>query len=127
MVFTYDYNSTYIPSMPTVGIYIGRSGNRPTQELQALVDSGADATIVPLSILRQIGARRGDKVWMRGITRGRDMVHLYHISIQLADFQQNVLKVVGDPEYDEVILGHDILNHLVVTLNGLASVVEISS
>ncbi len=127
MVFTYNYNNSYIPSMPTVGISIGQSGKMPALELQALVDSGADATIVPLSILRQVGARRGDRVWMRGTTRGRDIVYLYHISLRLADFQQNVVKVVGDPEYDEVILGRDILNHLVVTLNGLASVVEISN
>lgn len=127
MVFTYDYDSRYIPSMPIVEINIGQSGETPDLNLQALVDSGADATIVPLALLRRIGARRGDRVWMRGTTRGRDIVYLYHISLRVADFQQNVLKVVGDPEYDEVILGRDVLNHLVVTLNGLASMVEIST
>jgi hypothetical protein len=36
------------------------------------------------------------------------------------------IQVVGDTEGEEAILGRDVLNQLIVTLNGLASVVEIS-
>jgi hypothetical protein len=36
------------------------------------------------------------------------------------------LVVVGSEQLDEAILGRDVLNQLVVTLNGLASAVEIS-
>jgi len=36
------------------------------------------------------------------------------------------LLVVGGPQRDEIILGRDALNHFIVTLNGLASMIEIS-
>ena len=36
------------------------------------------------------------------------------------------MPVVGDKLGDEVIVGCDVLNQFIVTLNGLASVVEIS-
>jgi hypothetical protein len=51
---------------------------------------------------------------------------LYVVSFRLGDFNQSVMRVAGSKEYDETILGGDVLNQLIVTLNGLASVVEIS-
>jgi hypothetical protein len=35
-------------------------------------------------------------------------------------------RVVGDEINSEIIIGRDILNQFIVTLNGLASIVEIS-
>jgi hypothetical protein len=37
------------------------------------------------------------------------------------------LRVVAGAEGDEIILGRNVLNQLVVTLNGLANAVEISA
>jgi hypothetical protein len=36
------------------------------------------------------------------------------------------MEVIAELQDDEVILGRDVLNQLIVTLNGLASAVEIS-
>ena len=56
----------------------------------------------------------------------RTPVHLYVVSLQVGDFRQAVMRVVGGAECEEAILGRDVLNQLIVILNGLASVVEIS-
>lgn len=61
VVFTYDYDTTYQPPMPMVELKVGPALQEASLELAALVDSGADATIVPLRYLRQLQARRSRK------------------------------------------------------------------
>jgi predicted aspartyl protease len=94
--------------------------------LTVVVDSGADAIMIPVRYLQQIRARRGRTKWMRGTTGGRVLVSLYPISLKLGSFVQAHLEVVGDTTNEEPILGRDILNHLSVNLNGPTNVVEIS-
>lgn len=126
MFYTGDYDTAYIPSMPVAEIEIGRGYKAPSLRLTALIDSGADATIIPLHYLREIGARQGQAGWLRGTALHRTQIHLYVVSLRLGDFHRPVMRVVGSTEYEEAILGRDVLNQLIVTLNGLASVVEIS-
>ena len=125
LVYTYDYNRDYQPAMPTVRIEIGPAMAAVSLPLTALVDSGADATIIPQRYLQQIRARRGRTAWMRGTTGVRKRVMLYPISLQLGSFKQMHLEVVADDEYDEIIIGRDVLNHLTVTLDGPANSVQI--
>jgi hypothetical protein len=53
MITSFLYNSTtFNPSMPVVPIQV-RHQNR-TAEVIALIDSGADATILPINILHHV-------------------------------------------------------------------------
>ncbi len=124
-IFTYNYSSDYHPSMPMVDLSIGLPLTEPTVGLQAIVDSGADATMIPVEYLRQIGARRSRKALMRGVTGDGTLVDLFAVAVQLGSYQQRFLEVVGVTDSDEAIVGRDVLNHLMVTLNGPAAVVEV--
>lgn len=124
-VYTYNYDTDYDPAVPVVDIGIGRALSEANLVLSALVDSGADATIIPVHYLRQVHARRSRKVWMRGVAGGRILVDLYPISLQLGPLSQEHLEVVGS-ESDEVIVGRDVLNDLSVTLNGPGFSVQIA-
>jgi hypothetical protein len=94
-VYTYNYDSTYDPAMPVVDIEIGRAGAEPAIPLIALVDSGADGTIIPIRYLSQIRARRYRRKWMRGTVGGRKLVDLYLISLKLGPFVSGHLAAVG--------------------------------
>ncbi len=124
-VYTYQYDSDYDPVMPVVDIHIGRAMAKAALTLSALVDSGADATMIPIHYLQQIHARRSRKKWMRGTAGGRILVDLYPISLQLGSLAQAHLEVVGNTQNDEVIVGRDVLNCLTITLNGLGNSVEV--
>jgi len=124
-VYTYEYDNGYNPAMPVVDIVVGRAMDNVSLAMKALVDSGADATIIPLNSLQEIRARRSRKMWMRGTAGGRVLVDLNQISLQLGPFAQTLLEVVGSTQNDEVIVGRDVLNHLTVTLNGPANSVEV--
>lgn len=126
MIYTYAYDSSFTPSMPVVAIKIGRSLTMPALSLNALIDSGADSVIIPVLYLRQVRARKERTVWMRTVTGTRSIVDLYSVSLQFGPFEFRNRLVAGGLEPNEIIIGRDILNQFVVTLNGLASTVEIS-
>lgn len=124
-VFTYNYSSDYHPSMPMVELTIGLPQGEMSITLPAIVDSGADATMVPIEYLRQLGARRSRKALMRWVTGEGALVDLYAVAIQLGTYRQGYAEVVSSADGGETIVGRDMLNHLSVTLNGPASVVEV--
>ncbi len=124
-VYTYDYDLAYIQSMPTVKIQIGRPDSVASFSLSALVDSGADATMIPVSYLEEVAAIKRRRVSIRGISGRRAGANLYTVSLQFAHYQRQRIDVVGNADTDEVIIGRDVLNHLVVTLDGLANAVVV--
>lgn len=126
MLYLHDYNAVdYNPAAPEVEIRLGLSEDRPDLTLRGLIDSGADATSIPIRYLRQIGAMPGEKKWLRGVAGGRYRTNLFPVYLRIGAYGFYVA-VVADPLYQEVLIGRDVLNLLVVTLNGLANTVEIT-
>lgn len=130
MAFQQQYDRAhYDPSAPVLDIMIKP---QPAAEQQvgvivrALVDSGADATMLPEALLIKIGAIKVDRRRSRGVYG-----HVRTVSVYLADVQIGLLVIpsiqaVGISDDDEPLLGRDVLNHLIVTLDGIGGVTEIS-
>lgn len=126
MIYSFDYDMSYFPSIPVVEVEIRQTNDLPGVSLRAIVDSGADGTIIPVRYLEQVHAYISDQGMMRGVTQERILVDLYWIWLHIGEHRPFQIEVVGDIDGDEVILGRDVLNQFIVTLNGLAAVVEIS-
>jgi predicted aspartyl protease len=125
MLYLHDYNAVdYNPAAPEIEIRLSLSEERPDITLRGLIDSGADTTSIPIRYLEQIRAMPGERKWLRGVAGGRYRTNLYPVYLQIGAYGFYV-SVVADPLYQEVLIGRDILNLLIVTLNGLAHVVEI--
>ena len=63
------YSRNVRPAMPALRVKLYSSDtDRTTEPLLALVDTGADATIVPVRQLLEIGAEETAPGWLRGIT-----------------------------------------------------------
>jgi predicted aspartyl protease len=123
MITSFLYDTKYIPSAPVAKIMV--SYQREV-ELTALIDSGADATMIPIDLLRKIKARVVETRRLRGISGGAEIVQLYGVTIRVQDHVLPSVHVVATAHGGEPILGRDVLNHLIVTLNGLAGVTEIA-
>lgn len=125
-LYTYTYSREYQPAMPVVEVKLGRGGESvPYEAHLALVDSGADGTLVPIDLLEQVGARQVGTARIRGIVGQSQEADIFLVSLRVGPHALNAVRVVAGAEGDEIVLGRNILNHLVVTLNGLASTVEI--
>ena len=119
--YTFDYNSRFSPSAPFVDIHVYTQINpENSQKVTLLVDSGADSTILPIQLLQEINAPMTRMATIRGIHGIRKSTRLYEVSIRIGDYTINCVEVASSREPDQVVLGRDVLNYLVVTLDGPA-------
>jgi len=101
--------------------------NREPLGLTAMIDSGADGSLVPLAQLRAIKAHRAGQVLIRSITGAPSIVDVYEVALQIGPHRFPYVRVAADKHNQMVVLGRDILSHLVITLNGLASATELQA
>jgi hypothetical protein len=126
MHLSFEYDTNYFPAFPYLEMTIvGKRGGRE-RVLDGLIDSGSDATQIPVRILQEIGARKSDERWVRDLSGIRHRVTLYRVWIQIGSLELYGIEVVGREGISEIIVGRDVLNQLIVTLNGLAQTTEIS-
>lgn len=125
-VLTYPYSDAYTPSMPVVDLGVSRPGAwQPTQVVTAVVDSGADGTLVPIDVLEAVSAGYVGEAFIRGISGKRQGVSMYLAALHVGSHVFNAVRVVAVQEGGEAILGRNVLQFLVVTLNGPAAASEV--
>lgn len=124
-MITFVYSSSYSPPAPIITIVLLDEEGQESEPLEAFVDSGADATIVPRDILLNLNVTplRGGYVSSQWGDRRR--IDLYDVDIRISNFILYAIEVIADPNSNEIIVGRDVLNQLELTLNGPAQVVEI--
>jgi len=111
--------------MPVIEVGLGKGGQpEPGRLSLALVDSGADGTLVPVDLLEEVGARLVGTARIRSIFGDSQAADIHLGSLQIGPHWLGAVRVVAGAEGDEIILGRNVLNQLVVTLNGPASTVE---
>lgn len=126
-VYTHDYDSdAYDPAAPIADIVVSRTSTGGLEvTLSALVDSGADATMLPIGVLAQVGARFLETRQMRGATGHRLVVDTYLVTVRLGPHRLHGIQAVAMLEGMEAVVGRDVLNQLEIVLNGPANVLEI--
>lgn len=125
---TFDYDNGYAPPAPVIEIEI--DGYNPLfskTTLWAMVDSGADASMIPLYALDAVGATYKETLWMRSVTGDRTKVDLYLVGVQVGSHLVRGVHVVAAPENSEAIIGRDVLNQLVIKLDGPAEILIVES
>lgn len=125
MSTSFEYDLAYPgPAFPVAEITMtGRNDSVITQ--MALIDTGADATVIPLSVLRQIDARRLDSAFARNMDGSRYEIVLYSVKISVGQYPVYGIEAIANERTSEVVLGRDALNQLILTLNGLAQITDI--
>ena len=129
MVYTFDYDSSYPsgPALPVVELLLKAIGSEEGVLVSALVDSGADATILPINYLEQARVEHVGRARMRWGPHISGSYDVYLAAIQIGPHTLFGTRVLADKQGGEAILGRDFLNQMKVILNGPAQVVEIPS
>lgn len=123
----FQYSEDYFPPAPVAAITLVtaaeslRTGPHP-----ALLDSGADGTIVPIAWLHEIRAVPTVAVTMRSHWGERRSVLLYLVDVQVGELTLPGVEVVGDELSAEIVVGRDILNRLRVLLDGPSATTTLS-
>jgi hypothetical protein len=123
----FTYSQDYFPPVPIAEVtFITAAELLRTEPLEAIIDTSADGTIVPISYLDEILATPTVEMTMRSQWGERRHVLLYLVDVQVGEITLPGIEVVGDEQSNEIILGRDVLNHLHVLLNGPANSTTIS-
>lgn len=127
IVHTQEYDRwSFDPPMPVLDLVLSRPGqNVSAIEVEAIIDTGADGTLVPQDLLDQIGAPFVDQAYLRGVTGDRQPVEMYLITVRVAALTFSGIRVAALPVGDVMILGRDVLNQLHLGLVGVATTTEV--
>lgn len=83
-----------------------------------MVDTGSDATLVPVQYLQEIGSVEIYPSRIRSHWGEWRPVDLYMIDLEVAGQRLPAVTVVGDDQGDSVLLGRNVLNLLILLLDG---------
>jgi len=123
----FDYDFAYRPPAPVIPIDITNPDDGSLSlRVQALIDSGSDATLIPLAVLQRIGAYSGEQVSFRGVTGSRVIADAFRVVIHLPVGISYGIRAIATRGSEEIILGRDVLNQWRITLDGPGEMVEIT-
>jgi predicted aspartyl protease len=120
------YNDEYTPPIPTLQVRFGNPEDGLfTLPIPGIVDTGADGTIVPIQLLREIEAAVEGQHNLRSQWGESRIVKSYVVDVEVEGVVLPGIWVVGDDIGAEVILGRDVLNRLKLLLDGLKLYTEL--
>lgn len=117
--FRYGTRPPRGPCAPELEITVRSPDDDTAQEaIQALVDTGAIATAVPLSMIERIGREKfiAEPVTVRLADGKASQRTAYWVSLSLGNHSYRILAVAMEKEY--VLLGRDVLNNYYLHLDG---------
>ena len=127
IIHTQEYDRwSFDPPMPVLDIGLSRPGTQSfSASVAAVIDTGADGSLIPIDLLERIDAPHIDQAYLQGITGDRQPVDLYLVTIQVAAVTVHGVRAVALPSGAPTILGRDVLNQLHIALVGTAGVTEV--
>jgi predicted aspartyl protease len=92
----------------------------------ALVDTGADQTVLPARLIAELRLVGRDAVEVRGYDGTARTLPTYLVRLQVRDLTPIDVEVIGSSDVPNVILGRDVLNRYTITLDGPAGRITVS-
>jgi hypothetical protein len=117
VTLTFAYSESRDPAAPVLPLRIGVPHREPGVTMPALVDSGADMSVVPEMVARQGELPLIGSITVGGVGGVRRHAPLYAAQVEVAGIRR-IVEVIGLGQ--EALIGRDLLNNRVVTLDGPA-------
>lgn len=116
------FDDDFEPPASVLPVRISGIGERaPTALLQMLVDTGADCTLIPVAFARSLRLPVVDRILVQGVGGHAERVPVHAARLRIGTLRA-LTRVVALGE--EALLGRDILNKLVLTIDGPAEVIS---
>lgn len=115
------YSEEYDPPAPVLSVRLGSPSGGTGVHLVALVDTGADLTVMPVAVVRSLSLPVVATTRVAGVTgTTRANVHAALLDVGGASRMAEVVALGA-----EAILGRDVINQWVLALDGPRRVLEI--
>ena len=96
------------------------------EDLPALVDTGADQTVIPEAIANRLDLNPKDRELVVGFDGAVQHLITYQLVLQIKNLTAVNFTVICSPLIPHIILSRDILNRYVIRLDGPNQRIEIS-
>jgi len=120
------YSTEFDPPAPVIGfmVYCPVDHGRAVS-IRGELDSGADISVVPLSVVDELHLVPRRMVIGRGYDGTQNLWATYMVDLQVEGHAVDDVEVMALPRQD-AILGRDVLNHFIVTLDGKELTLEVA-
>jgi hypothetical protein len=123
---SHPYAQSYGLPFPQLPVVINHpESNARSAPLPGLLDTGADATLVPSAQLGAIGAEEIYRASLRSHWGESRPAIVYLVDMQVAGHTLPGIEVIGDEDSDAILLGCNVLNRLILLLDGPAQETEV--
>lgn len=116
---SYD-DAHHSPPAPFARVVLRRAdSDAMIEDLPMLIDSGADGTILPGNFARELGLMADEvrELEVQAYDGGRKVLRVVH-AVVVFEGKRFSGEYLVDEEIDIGVIGRNILNHLIVELNG---------
>jgi hypothetical protein len=114
-VFRYD--TQVMPPAPFVETQVINPLTEETLQLPGKLDTGAAMTVIPRDIVPTLHLEQMGDVLCQGYDGVETPRPLYYVALEVTGYHIPMVEVTVSPRRD-VLLGRDVLNHFILTLNG---------
>ena len=116
MTTVYDTNAQ--PPAPFIEFEVVSPQDSTQRHLaQGLLDTGAEVSVLPVEILTALQIPKASNMSVESWDGFPTLVATYIVTLGIADARLDSIEVVAAP-MPYAILGRDVLNHFILTLNG---------
>ena len=122
----FNFDRTFVPPFPRLPVTMTLPENSmrsPT--FSGLVDTGADATLIPAQRLRELNANEIYTARLRSHWGEPRTVSVYLVDLEVAGHTLPSIEVIADDLATDALLGRNALNRLILLLDGPAGEADI--
>jgi len=124
--FSYPYDQqNFNPPAPVMEVFLSvPSVQSVILKLPALLDSGADITVIPEQIVQQLQLRYVDEIMASGYDGIPKQTFIYSVKLIFNDLGDFIVRAIASNN-DHVLVGRDILNKWSLLLEGKKRIFEV--
>jgi predicted aspartyl protease len=122
------YSAGYSPPAPVLSVSIAEpDGQVRLGPFEALVDTGADGTFVPTSLVARLGVPIVYTTGVRShLSQAVSHVAVHRVDLVIGSLRLPAVEIVSDDWGTEIIIGRNVLNKLRLHLDGPSHIVDLA-